>query len=203
MSFQHLLIIFSSFFFSKTFSTGPIRPHSMRTTNIGNSTHPQLFYQLPASNNDDYYNYGLLNAWSTSRSPPIWLRPVNSTSMSILLSSAIYALSSLPAHDLSKPYQTIGPEYSQRLAALDTRLVVKQYERSGIVNGSDYPPKAEFMRNQELLVAIWLLQMLYVPSGGLAPDQTKESAWWGCYLRGSWALSTCTATVMVQRDLWG
>ena len=201
MYIQYLSLALS-LFFPQISSISLIRPHSIRTTNIGNSTHPQLFHQLVASKDDDYYNYGILNVWASSRGPPSFIRPINSTSVGTLLSTAIYALSSLPAKDLSKPYETIGPEYNQRLAALGTRFVVKQYQRPDVFNGTDYPPKAEPMRNRELLAATWLLEMLYVPSGSLAPDQTTESAWWGCYMRGSWTLSTCTATVMIQMDLW-
>ena len=204
MYIQYLSITLS-LFIAHTFSINPIRPHSIRTTNIGNSSHPQLFYQLATSssaNAPDYYNYGLLNVWATSAQPPSLARPINSSAVAILLSTAIYALSSLPADGLSNAYETIGPEHSERLAALDTRLIVRQYERPGVVNGSGYPPKGERMRNQEVVAAVWLLEGLYVPRGSLAPDQTRESAWWGCYLRGSWAASRCTATVMVQRELW-
>ena len=201
MYFQYLLLALS-LLFSQISSISLTRPHSIRTTNIGNSTHPQLFYQLVASKADKYYNYGIYSIWTLDKGPPSYIRPVNSSSMATLFSTSIYALSSLPADDLSKPYETIGPEYNERLAGLGTRVVVKQYERPSVINGTDYPPKAQPMRNQELLTAAWLLQTLYTPTGSLAPDLTKESAWWGCYLRETWILSRCTATVMIQTDLW-
>ena len=203
MHFQYLSFSIS-FFFSQSFSISLICPQDVRTTNIGNATHPQLFYQLVASKNDDItLDYGIIRVWLSSRENPSFIRPVNSTSVATLFSIAMYALSSLPGNDLSKPYETIGPEYNERLSTLGTRLILKQYERPSATNGTDYPPKAEPMRNYELLVAASLLQTFYVPSGSLPPEGTMESAWWGCHLRGkTWATVSCTATIMVQVDLW-
>ncbi|KAI4126838.1 MAG: hypothetical protein LQ338_003548 [Usnochroma carphineum] len=198
--------------FPSTTSSSPITPTT--PININTPTHPLLIYSLP-----DISNFALVDAWPAFHPRPSWLRPIDPNTATTLLSSAIYALSALPGSEISNAYRSFGPESNRRLAALDTRVIVRQYKATNLTSadvgenaegGVDVKasPKAAPMRNQEVVAATAMVQRMY------AAGAVKEE-WAGvmCYLSGDddddemkvgvgKKLDRCTGLVMVQRDLW-
>ena len=172
--------------------------HGIKTTNIGSTSHPLPFHYLSGSSLD---SFGLLY---TSPRPPGCLRPLKPKTVELILSTAIYTFSSLPTHAFSKPYRSIGPDSNERLAALDTRLIVRQYRATNLTAATNpeghYEYPAAPMKNGEVLAASILAHEIFIRD---KQDRWNETAFLMCYVTKEYSrVDRCTGMIMLQKDLY-
>ena len=178
-------------------SVDSIPRYDIKSTNIGNATQPFFFYQLSDSALD---NFGLISAWPK---PPGWLRPLDPKTVELILSTAIFTFSSLPTSGFSKPYRSIGPDSNKRLAALNTRLIVRQYTATNLTASADieghYGYPAAPMKNGEVLTASIIVHESLIHN---KEEKWNETAFLMCYVNKEHGVDRCTGMIMLQKDLF-
>ena len=143
---------------------------------------------------DRIAHFGIANVWATpGGAPQYWLRPIDVTTITILLDNLIATYSALGPEDVAT-YNSTGPESSASFAKFDTRLIVKQW-----VAPVGSPIPAVTMRNKEIARAAELARDLYTST----PFPKKEWGWVMCYVDDTERyFRYCTGVLIVQRDLW-
>lgn len=146
-----------------------------------NLTHPLKGYQSTTIPNFGIYAvYGPI--------PPPCIRGISH--ISFLATVAIGALEILPANQ-SREYVTFGPEFDDRLADTDTRIIARHFHKEP----GTLSPVAP-MTNKELLAAFELLKAVYENR-----EQINEYAWGMLYTDQFGAVTRDVGVLMVQRDL--
>lgn len=168
------------------------RPYNRLTITTPNGSLPLLqSIKVP--------NLGIANVWPNGGRIPDWVRPIDLTTVNLLLDLVIARYATRPSEEATG-YGTVGPETAPPLRDLDTRVVVKPYFESLGTPGKALAP----LRNKEVAYAAQMVRWLY----SFESRPKKECGWVLLYLTepkeegGRQFLDYSTGVFLVQRDLW-
>ncbi|KAI4245258.1 MAG: hypothetical protein L6R40_002615 [Gallowayella cf. fulva] len=117
------------------------RPYNRLTITTPNGSLPLLqSIKVP--------NLGIANVWPNGGRIPDWVRPIDLTTVNLLLDLVIARYATRPSEEATG-YGTVGPETAPPLRDLDTRVVVKPYFESLGTPGKALAP----LRNKEVAYA--------------------------------------------------